>query len=76
LVDLEIDREGHIVSDELEVLVVEQMLDVRARAGKKVVEANDVGALRQQAFAQVRPEKSGAVSNKDSSLEMHISHLE
>src|SRR5450759_126734 len=76
LVDLKIDRKGYIVPDELEVFVVEQMLDVRACAGKKVVETNDVGALRQQAFAQVRPEKTGAACNKDTSLEMHTSCLE
>jgi hypothetical protein len=38
LVDFEIDRQGHVIANEFEVLVVEQMLDIRVRAGKEIVE--------------------------------------
>ena len=72
LVDLEIDREGHVVADQFEVLVVEQMLDIGARAGEKIVEADDVGALVQQAFAQMRAEKSGTAGDENTPLQMHF----
>jgi hypothetical protein len=64
LIDLEIDWEGHIVPDEFKMFLFEQMFDVAARTGEKIVEANDVGAFRQQSFAQMRAEKSGTAGNQ------------
>jgi hypothetical protein len=42
LVNLKIDWEGYIVTNELKVLVIEQVLDVGAGAGKEIIEANDI----------------------------------
>jgi hypothetical protein len=53
LIDLEIDRERHVVADKFEMLVIEQVLDIGARSGEKIVEAQNVGALIEQAFAKV-----------------------
>jgi len=53
LIDFEIDGKRHIMANELESLVVEQVLDVAPRPGKEIIEADDFGALRQQPFAKM-----------------------
>ena len=68
LVDLQIDRERHVVADELEALVIEQMLDIAPGAGEEIVEADDFRALRQQALAQMRAEKTGATGHQNALL--------
>ena len=60
------------MTDEFEMLVIEQVLDVRAAAGKEVVKANDVGAVGEETFAQMRTEKSGTARDKDALLKMHF----
>jgi hypothetical protein len=72
LVDLEIDRKRHVVPDELEMLVIEQGLDVRATAGKEIVKTNNICAAGQQALTQMRTEKSGTAGDKDALLQMHF----
>ena len=62
LVDLQKDRQRHVVTNQLEVGPVEQMHEVRFLAGEEVVEADDVVLLFDQPFAQVRAEKTGATS--------------
>ena len=46
LVDLHIERKGHVVPHQLEAWVVEQMRDVGASAGEEIVDAQDVIAFR------------------------------
>ena len=60
LVDFDIDRESHVVANELEARVVEQMRDVVTRTGEEIVQADDVAALFEQSIAKVRAEKSRA----------------
>jgi hypothetical protein len=45
LVDLDVERKGHVVPHELEVMVVEQMIDIALRTGEEVVNAYDVCIL-------------------------------
>ena len=44
---------------------------LRARAGEEVVDADDAGAARQQALAQVRAEESGAARDQHAFFEVH-----
>ena len=60
LVDLDIEREGHVVADQLEALVIQQMLDVAARAAEEIIDADDVGCPRKE------------VARKDASRENQI----
>jgi hypothetical protein len=39
---------------------------------KKVVDADDIGAVLEQAFAQMRAEKSGATGHNHACFEMHV----
>jgi hypothetical protein len=59
------------MADQLEMLVVEQMLDVAARAAEEVVDADDVGAALQQPVAQMRAEEPCTASHQDALLKMH-----
>ena len=59
------------MADELEVLLADQMLDVAPRAGEKIVDADDFGALREQPVAQMRAEEAGAAGHHDALLQMH-----
>jgi len=47
------------------------MLDVRARAGKKVIEANDVRAFGEKPFAKMRPQEARAAGDQNALLKMH-----
>jgi hypothetical protein len=48
------------VTHELELLAVEQVLDIPPSAGEKIVDANHVSALLDQALGKMRPEKTSA----------------
>jgi hypothetical protein len=56
------------VANELEAFVIEQMFDVAAGAGEKIIEANDIGALCQKALAQMRTEEAGAAGHQNTLL--------
>ena len=45
-VNLDVERERHIMAHQLEPRVRDQMLDVLLGAGEKIVEADDVVAIR------------------------------
>ena len=64
LVDLDVEREGDVVAHELEVGVVEQMQDVVLGAGEKVIEAEDIVAVGEQALAEVGTEEAGAAGDE------------
>jgi hypothetical protein len=65
LVHLDDDRLRHVVAQELEPVIVEEVLDVLAGAGEEVVEADDLVAGAEQLLAEVRAEKSGAAGDED-----------
>src|SRR5262245_6652880 len=58
LVDLDIEGKCDIMADEFKVRVVEQVLDIAARAAKEIVDANDNGSLSDQAIAKMRTEET------------------
>src|ERR1700689_5563698 len=55
---LHVERESNIVTQQLEMRVVQKVHKVTPCAGKKVVYAKDFEAVCQQSIAQVRPEKA------------------
>ena len=65
LIDLEHDRLGHVVADQLEVAPAEQVGDVRLLAREEVVEADDVVPLLDETIAKVRAEEAGTAGDED-----------
>ena len=60
------------MADQIEAVVVDDAIDVAAGAGEKVIDADQVGAVREQALAQMRAEKSGAAGHNHPGFEMHL----
>jgi hypothetical protein len=58
LVDLYVERKGNVVTHQFKMRVSQQVDDVLLRSGKEVVYAKNVIALREQALAQVRTQKT------------------
>src|SRR6185503_12966069 len=65
LVYVDEERLGHIVAERLELLVLEQVLDILPATGEEVIQAYDVVALCQEAFAEVGADEAGAAGHKD-----------
>ena len=63
LFDFHIKREGDVVAHHLELRMVQQMHHVVAGPGIEVIDANDVQAVGQQPFAQVRAQEPGAAGD-------------
>jgi hypothetical protein len=53
------------------MLVIEQMLDVVPGAGKKIIDAKHVPALRQKPLTKVRAKKARSTGHEYSPLQMH-----
>ena len=51
--------------DRLELLVLEQVVDILPTTGEEVVQAYDVVALCQEAFAEVRADEAGTAGYED-----------
>ena len=71
LVDFDVERKRHVVTHQLEIVVVEQVIDIAPRAGEIIVDAQHAGAALEQAVAKVRAEKSGAPGHQHACFEMH-----
>ena len=65
LVDLDIERERHVVPHQLEMRIAEAGDDVVLVAGEVVVDAQHVVARRQQALAEMRAEEAGAAGHQN-----------
>jgi hypothetical protein len=57
LIDFDVEGERHVVPDQLEALVPDQMVDVRLGAGEEIVDADDVVARCDQPITEVGAEK-------------------
>ena len=66
LVDLQKDRQRDVVPNQLKVRFAQQMRDVRLLAGEEIVQADHVVAHRDQPFAEVGAQKTGAAGDKNS----------
>jgi hypothetical protein len=63
------------VADEIEAVVVDDPIDVAAGTGEKVIDADEVGAVFEQALAQMRAEKSGTAGHNHACFKMHYQQL-
>jgi hypothetical protein len=59
------------VAHRLEIVVVEQVLDVAARAGEVIIDARHAGAIFEQTIVKMRAEKSGAPGHQHACFKMH-----
>ena len=71
LVDFQIERESDVVPDDLEIRIADNVRDVLLAPGIEIVDANDVAAVGQEPFAQVRAEKSGPAGDQHALLVGH-----
>jgi hypothetical protein len=55
------------------VFVFKKMLDITARAGEEVVDADNGRSVSKQALAEMRTEKASAAGYEHAFFEMHIS---
>ena len=60
-----LNRLRHVVTDQLEAIVAQEMRDMVLAAGEKVIDAEDLMTLAQQALAEVRPQESAAAGYQD-----------
>jgi len=70
LIGLKIERKRYIVPDDFKTMMTEHALDVTPRSGEIIIDANDIGALLEQTFAEVGAEKSGSSSDQHTRFEV------
>jgi hypothetical protein len=58
------------VAHQFEARVADQVLDVAPRAGEEIVDAEDLGALGEQAVAKMRAEEAGAPGHQNTLRKM------
>jgi hypothetical protein len=59
------------VPHQFEALVIEQMLDIAARSGEEIVDAENICPEVQQTLTQMRAEKSSAARDEYARFKMH-----
>ena len=62
-IDLELERVDHVVTDEFEVGIADEMLNVGLASSEEVVEADDFMSLLDEAIAEVGTKESGAAGD-------------
>ena len=71
LVDLDIERKGHVVTDELETLLTNKVFDVAPRAGEEIIHTEHFVTAGEQIFAKKRADKARAPGDQHTSTKMH-----
>jgi hypothetical protein len=71
LIDLDIERKGHVVPNKLEPMMVEQMINVALRASEEIVDTYDVPTISEQSLTEMRAEKAGSPGNQYACFKMH-----
>jgi hypothetical protein len=71
LIDFYVERERHIVTDQLKPMVIEQVIDVAARAGEEVIDAYDDSTIREQPLTEVRTEEARPPGNQYPRFKVH-----
>jgi len=56
-INLDVKRQPNIVTNQLELLIADQVTDIILAAGMEVIGAQDVAAFGDQALAQVRADE-------------------
>jgi hypothetical protein len=52
-IDFHIEREGYVMPQDFETVIIQQRFDIPFAAGEKVVRANDIMAVVQEPFAEM-----------------------
>jgi hypothetical protein len=65
LVYLDIEREGDVMAHQFETRLLQEVGDVVLPAGEKIIDTQNILALRDEPLAQVRAEESGAARHQD-----------
>ena len=73
LVNLEVERERHVVADKLELWMQQEMRHIRFRARIEIVDAKNLVSALEQAVAQVRADE--ACSTSDDNAFRLLDHL-
>ena len=65
------------MADQLKALLTDQVLDVAARAGEKIVDTEDLMAASEQGLAKKRADEPGPSGHKNTLTKMHriASHM-
>src|SRR5205085_5969548 len=75
LIDFQQDRLGHVVAQQLEARIVQQVEDVFATAGEKVVEAQHFVVFAEQPLAKMRADKTRAAGDENSHCALRTAKL-
>src|SRR6266850_8143964 len=72
LVDLDIERKRHVVPHQFEAFMTQEMLDVVASAGIKIVYAKNLVVARKQRLTKKGADETGAARDQNSLMQMHL----
>jgi hypothetical protein len=64
-VDLELEGINHIVPDEFESGIANEMVNVRLATGEKIIQTDDIVSLFDKSVAEMGAEKPGSSGNQD-----------
>ena len=62
------------MADKVEAAVIDDAIDIAARTGEIVIDADDIGVIFEQTLAKMRAKKSGAARYNDACFKMHVKH--
>lgn len=65
LIQLDKERDGHIVAHQLEMLIVKQVADIGPCTGEEIIDAKHIRAGFQKGLTQVPADKTGAAGEED-----------
>ena len=65
LVDLDVEREAHVMTHKLETRMVVKVVDIAFGAGEKIVDAENFVPFREQPVDQMRSQETGATRNQN-----------
>ncbi len=75
LINLDVERECHVVTHEFEAGMADQVPDVLLRTGEEIVDAEHIVTERKEAVTQVRAKETGAAGDQNTSTIRHQSLL-
>jgi hypothetical protein len=65
LVNLNIEGKGNVVPHQFEVMIIQQMKNIPFIPGKKIIDAEDIAALLQKTFTEMRTEEACAAGHEN-----------
>ena len=64
-IELDVERERHVVAHEFEAAVVDQILDILARSREEIVDAENFVSFREEPLAKMRAQKPGSACHQN-----------